>query len=129
MDFPEELRYTREHEWALVEGNTVTVGITDYAQDSLGDIVYLELPEEGTEVESHEPFGVIESVKAVSDLYAPVTGRVIEVNKDLVDQPEIINEDPYGEGWMIKIEMDDPSELDELLTAEEYRRFIEEEKV
>ncbi len=129
MEFPEELRYTREHEWALVEGNTVTVGITDYAQDSLGDIVYLELPEEGTEVESHEPFGVIESVKAVSDLYAPVTGRVIEVNKDLVDQPEIINEDPYGEGWMIKIEMDDPSELDELLTAEEYRRFIEEEKV
>lgn len=129
MEIPEELKYTKEHEWALVEGNIVTVGITDYAQDSLGDIVYLELPEEGAEVESHEPFGVIESVKAVSDLYAPVTGRVIEVNKDLLDQPEVINEDPYGEGWMIKIEMDDPSELDELLTAEEYRQFIEEEKV
>ncbi len=129
MEFPEELRYTKEHEWALVEGNVVTVGITDYAQDSLGDIVYLELPEEGTEVESHEPFGVIESVKAVSDLYAPVSGRVVEVNRDLIDQPEIINEDPYGEGWMIKIEFDDPSEIEELLTAEEYRQFIEEEKV
>lgn len=129
MEFPEELRYTKEHEWALIEGNVATVGITDYAQDALGDIVYLELPEEGTEVESHEPFGVIESVKAVSDLYAPVSGRVIEVNKDLMDQPEIINEDPYGEGWMIKIEFDDPSELEELMTAEEYQQFIEEEKV
>lgn len=128
MEFPKELKYTREHEWVLLEGNIATIGITDFAQDSLGDIVFLELPEEGREIESGEAFGVVESVKAVSDIYAPVSGRIIEVNKDLVDQPEIINEDPYGEGWMIKVEVNDSSELEELLTSEEYEDFIKEEK-
>ncbi len=128
MDFPEELRYTREHEWVLVEDDTALVGITDYAQDALGDVVFLELPEEGMDLKQGDIFGVVESVKAVSDIYAPVSGKVVEVNKDLVDQPEIINEDPYGEAWMIRLEIEDPSELDELLTAEEYEKFLEEEK-
>lgn len=128
MEFPKELKYTREHEWVLLEGKVATIGITDFAQDSLGDIVFLELPEEGVAIESGETFGVVESVKAVSDIYAPISGRIVEVNKDLVDQPEIINEDPYGEGWMIKVEFNDSSELEEFLTSEEYESFIEEEK-
>src|SRR3990172_2576147 len=105
MEFPKDIKYTKEHEWARTEGNIITVGITDYAQDSLGDVVYLELPAEGTTVTKDETFGVIESVKAVSDLYSPITGTVIEVNDALVDNPEVINDDPYGDAWILKVEM------------------------
>ncbi|MBI5286163.1 MAG: glycine cleavage system protein GcvH, partial [Deltaproteobacteria bacterium] len=125
MEFPRELKYSKEHEWARVEGNIVTIGITDYAQDSLGDVVYLELPSEGTLVTKDEPFGVVESVKAVSDLFSPVTGKVIEVNDALVDNPEVINEDPYGDAWMVKVEVDNLTEVKDLLTANEYREYVE----
>jgi glycine cleavage system H protein len=128
MEFPKDLKYTKEHEWVKVEGNIATVGITDYAQDSLGDVVYVELPQEGATVTKHEPFGVVESVKAVSDLYAPLSGSVTEVNDAIVDSPEAINEDPYGDAWMIKVEISSASELGDLLTADEYQKFIEEEK-
>lgn len=128
MEFPKDLKYTKEHEWVKVEGNIATVGITDYAQDSLGDVVYVELPPEGAAVTKHEPFGVVESVKAVSDLYSPLTGSVAEVNDAIVDSPEAINEDPYGDAWMIKIEISSASELTDLLSAEDYQKFIEEEK-
>lgn len=128
MEFPKDIKYTKEHEWARTEGNIITVGITDYAQDSLGDVVYLELPAEGTTVTKDETFGVIESVKAVSDLYSPITGTVIEVNDALVDNPEVINDDPYGDAWILKVEMNAPSELAELLTADEYKKYVEEEK-
>lgn len=128
MEFPKDLKYTKEHEWVKVEGNVATVGITDYAQDSLGDVVYVELPQEGGSVTKSEPFGVVESVKAVSDLYAPLSGNVAEVNDAIVDSPEAINEDPYGDAWMIKIEIGSPDELSDLLSADEYQKFIEEEK-
>ncbi|OGP12954.1 MAG: glycine cleavage system protein H [Deltaproteobacteria bacterium GWA2_54_12] len=128
MEFPKDLKYTKEHEWVKVEGNIATVGITDYAQDSLGDVVYVELPQEGASVTKHEPFGVVESVKAVSDLYAPLSGSVTEVNDAIVDSPEAINEDPYGDAWMIKVEISSASELSDLLNADEYQKFIEEEK-
>jgi len=128
MEFPKDLKYTKEHEWVRKEGDTVTVGITDYAQDSLGDIVYIELPQEGGSVTKDEPFGVVESVKAVSDLYSPVTGTVVEVNDAIGDSPEVINEDPYGDAWIIKVSPASPEELEELLTAEEYQKYTEEEK-
>jgi len=128
MEFPKELRYSREHEWVAVEENVATIGITDYAQDQLGDIVYVELPEVGTQVTKDEAFGVVESVKAVSDIYAPVSGTVTEVNVGLPDSPETINEDPYGDAWMIRVEMSDPDELEDLMKATEYKKFVEEEK-
>ncbi|GIW43861.1 MAG: glycine cleavage system protein GcvH [Candidatus Binatia bacterium] len=128
MEFPEDLRYSKEHEWVLVEGNVATVGITDYAQEQLGEIVYVELPEVGEKVSKEDAFGVVESVKTVSDVYAPVSGSVIEVNDDLPDNPEMLNDDPYGDGWMIKIEMSDPEELEDLMTAEEYERYVAELK-
>ncbi|MEK6790100.1 MAG: glycine cleavage system protein GcvH [Deltaproteobacteria bacterium] len=128
MDFPKDLKYTKEHEWVKVEGNVATVGITDYAQDSLGDVVYVELPQEGATVTKHEAFGVVESVKAVSDLYSPVSGSVSEVNDAIIDSPEAINEDPYGDAWMIKVDVSNKSELSDLLSAEDYQKFIEEEK-
>ena len=128
MDFPEDLNYTREHEWTRQENGSLVVGITDYAQESLGEIVYVELPEEGAQISQSEAFGVIESTKAVSDLYAPVSGTVVEINDTVLDNPELINEDPYEDGWMIRIEVSHPEELKKLLTAEEYAAFIEEEK-
>ena len=128
MNFPEELKYTREHEWARVKGSRVVVGITEFAQDQLGDIVYVELPSVGDEVKKGEAFGVVESTKAVSDLFSPVTGKVVEVNDPLVDAPETINDDPYEEGWMIQVEPSDPNELGELLTAKAYAKFVEEEQ-
>lgn len=128
MEFPKDLKYTKEHEWVKVEGNIATVGITDYAQDSLGDVVYVELPQEGASVTKNEPFGVVESVKAVSDLYSPISGSVVEVNDAIIDSPEAINEEPYGDAWMIKVEIGSDSDLEDLLTAEEYQKFIEEEK-
>jgi len=128
MEFPKELRYSREHEWVAVEENIATVGITDYAQEELGDVVYVELPEVGAQVTKDEAFGVVESVKAVSDIYAPVSGTVTEVNVGLPDSPETINEDPYGDAWMIRVEMSDPDELEDLMKATEYKKFVEEEK-
>lgn len=128
MEFPEDLRYSKEHEWVLVEGNVATIGITDFAQDKMGEITYVELPAVGDKVSKDDAFGVIESVKTVSDVYAPVSGTVIEVNDDLPDNPELLNEDPYGDGWMIKVEMSDPEELEDLLTAAEYEQLVAEEK-
>lgn len=128
MEFPKDLKYTKEHEWVKVEGNIATVGITDYAQDSLGDVVYVELPPEGGTVTKNEPFGVVESVKAVSDLYSPISGSVHEVNDAIIDSPEAINEDPYGDAWMIKVEIGNPGDLSDLMSPDEYQKFIEEEK-
>jgi len=126
MDFPEDLKYSKEHEWARVESDVVVVGITDYAQDNLGEVVYVELPEEGGQVSRSEAFGIVESTKAVSDLYAPVSGTVVEINDTLLDSPELINEDPYEDGWMIRIEISDSSELGLLMDSAAYRSFIEE---
>ncbi len=128
MDFPEDLRYTREHEWARKKGTRVAVGITDFAQDQLGDVVYVELPDVGDAVKKGESFGVVESTKAVSELFAPVSGKVVEVNDPLSDAPETINEDPYEEGWMIRVEMSDAKELGALLDAAAYKKFVEEEE-
>ena len=126
MNIPEELKYAKEHEWAKVEDNQVTIGITDFAQSQLGEVVYIELPAKRTHVQKNKPFGIIESVKAVSDLYSPVSGEVTEVNSGLEESPEIVNDDPYGEGWMIKIMPSDKSELDTLLSAKEYEEFLKE---
>jgi glycine cleavage system H protein len=123
-DIPRDLRYSEEDEWTRLEGNRVTIGITDYAQRQLGDIVFVELPEVGKILEAGEPFGVIESVKAVSDLYAPVAGEVMEVNEVLADHPESVNEDCYGDGWMVAIEVEDPSALSSLLSADEYTKHV-----
>ncbi|RIL05647.1 MAG: glycine cleavage system protein GcvH [Proteobacteria bacterium] len=125
-EIPNDLRYTREDEWCRVEGSRVVVGVTDYAQQQLGDIVFVELPAVGSTVERGEPFGVIESVKAVSDLYAPISGEVVEVNGDLADHPEHVNEDCYTDGWMITIEPSDPDEVGTLLDAKTYRTHVEE---
>ena len=127
MKFPKKLRYTREHEWVLIEGNQATVGITDFAQHELGEVVYVELPKVGDSVTKDEPFGVVESVKAASDVYAPVSGEVSESNDDLVSSPELINDDPYGDAWLIRVEMSDPSEVEHLMTAQDYKDYVEEE--
>ena len=122
--YPQSLKYTKEHEWARVSGNTATVGITAFAKDQLGDVVYLELPEVGARVKKGEPFGVVESTKAVSELFAPVSGKVTKVNKALVDAPESINDDPHEKGWMIELEMSFPSEAGELLDAKQYEELV-----
>lgn len=122
MNHPDDLRYARTHEWVRAEGDTATIGITDFAQNELGDVVYLELPEVGRTLQQNDVFGTVESVKAVSDLYAPVSGEVIEVNDELPDSPEEINQDPYVRGWMIIVKMDDPTELNELLSATQYEQ-------
>jgi len=127
MNIPDDLRYTKEHEWCRLKGNRAAVGITDHAQDQLGDIVYVELPEVGDAVKKGESFGVVESTKAVSELFAPVSGKVVEVNDPLTDSPEAINEDPYEEGWMIQVEMADPGEAESLMDAAAYRKHVEEE--
>jgi glycine cleavage system H protein len=127
MNTPKELRYSEEHEWVRVEGDKVRIGITDFAQSELGDIVFVELPEVGTEVTANEPFGSVESVKTVSELYAPVSGKVVEVNEALNDNPEFVNESPYEKAWMIIVEPSDLSEVDNLLTAEQYEAMINEE--
>jgi glycine cleavage system H protein len=127
MEYPSGLKYSREHEWVKVEGNIALIGISDFAQDELGDVVYVELPDVGTELEANNTFGVVESVKAVSDLYSPITGTVTEVNERLNDEPELVNSEPYDEAWMLRIEMSDASEVDGLLGADEYKSFVEEE--
>ncbi|EMT45260.1 MULTISPECIES: glycine cleavage system protein GcvH [Anoxybacillus] len=127
MNVPKELRYSQEHEWARVEGNTVRIGITDFAQSELGDIVFVELPEVGAQLTANEPFGSVESVKTVSELYAPISGKVVAVNEELNDNPEYVNESPYDKAWMIVIEPSDMSEVDNLLTAEQYEQMINQE--
>lgn len=124
--YPKELRYSKEHEWARVEGRRVRVGITKFAADRLSDVVYVELPQAGAEVHFMQPFGVVESVKAVSDLYAPVSGTVVEANRALVEKPEVINTDPYGEAWMILVEPRDLRELDQLMDAAAYAAMVGE---
>ncbi len=125
MNIPDELRYSSDHEWVALDGDTVTVGITDYAQDSLGDVVFVELPEVGRAVATNETFTEVESTKSVSDIYAPVQGTISAANTVLEDQPELLNSDPYGEGWICRIEMSDPSEFDGLLDAAAYRELTE----
>ena len=124
MEFPGGLHYTKEHEWIRVEGQQAYVGITDYAQQELGDVVYVELPAVNSTVRHMEPFGVVESVKAVSDLFSPVTGSVQQVNEELFSHPELVNSDPYGQGWMIVVELGDPSEVDTLMTVEQYEAYL-----
>ena len=127
-NIPDDLHYSKDHEWVRVEGNTAVVGITDYAQDSLGDVVYVELPKPGDEFSANEPFGSVESVKAVSEVFSPVSGEITGINEALADAPEKVNQDPYGEGWMIRVEMSKPGEVDSLLTAAEYEDFTKAEK-
>lgn len=127
MNFPEDLKYSKEHEWVRVNGNVATIGVSDYAQDQLGEIVFVELPDEGEEFEKDDAFGVVESVKSVNDVYAPLSGRIIEVNDPVVDSPEIVNEDPYGEGWLVKIELSNLKEMGELMSAKDYEAYIKEE--
>jgi glycine cleavage system H protein len=124
---PEDLHYSKDHEWVRVEGDTAVVGITDHAQEQLGDVVYVELPKAGEEFAAHESFGSVESVKAVSEIFTPVSGKVSEVNGSLNDEPEKVNHDPYGDGWMLKIKMSNPGEVDSLLTAAEYEDFTKAE--
>lgn len=126
MNIPAELRYTKEHEWIRLEGKTATIGITEYAQGELGDIVFVELPKVGDQVAQMQAFGTIEAVKAVSELYAPVTGKVVEINGALEDDPMIINRDPYGDGWMIKVEVADAGQVSALLDGSNYKRLLEE---
>ncbi|MCP3912101.1 MAG: glycine cleavage system protein GcvH [Actinomycetia bacterium] len=125
MEIPEELRYSPEHEWVRLEGGSVRIGITDYAQDALGDVVYVDLPEVGTKVAANDTFGEVESTKSVSDLYAPVSGTVTSVNEDLADTPERLNEEPYGDGWLVVVELSDPAQYDDLLDAAAYRNLID----
>lgn len=126
--FPDDCHYTKDHEWIRVKGQTGTVGITDHAQESLGDVVYAELPKVSDTFEAHEAFGSVESVKAVSELFIPVSGEIVEVNEVLSDSPELINKDPYNKGWMIKIKLAKPGEVDALLTAAEYEDYVAAEK-
>ncbi len=128
MELPEDLLFTKDHEWIRVEDNVATLGITEYAQESMGDVVYLELPNEGARVTKGESFGVVESVKAVSDLFSPLSGSVVEANSHLTDTPEVVNDDPYGAAWMVKIKLDSGDDLEGLFTPEEYQRYLDEEK-
>lgn len=124
MNFPADLKYTKEHEWLKLEGNVVTLGVTDHAQSELGDVVFVDIDEDLEEVTSEEDFGTIEAVKTVADIYSPVDGTVKEINTSINDNPEIVNKDPYGDGWMIKIELSDTSQLDDLMDADAYRDFV-----
>ena len=128
MEIPQGLKYSKEHEWVATEDSVATIGISDHAQDQLGEIVYIELPAVGDKISKDDPFGVVESVKAVSDIYAPVTGTVIEINEDLPESPETVNEDPYGDGWLIKVKITDMSDLEDLMDAEEYAELLAREK-
>ena len=125
--YPDDVRYHEEHDWARVDGDVATLGITWYAQDALGEIVHFEAPEEGSSVARDESYGEVESVKAVSDLISPVSGEVVHVNARVVDEPEKVNDDPYGDGWLVKVRLSDASELDELMDADAYRKLLEDE--
>ena len=124
MNIPQSLKYTKEHEWVREDGDTVTVGITDHAQGELGDIIFVEFPEIGQKIQRDEPIGTIEAVKTVADLFAPISGTVIEINETLDDSPESVNNDPYGDGWMVKISVSEPGELDNLMSADQYQEMI-----
>ena len=124
MNVPQSLKYTKEHEWVREDGDTVTVGITDHAQGELGDIIFVEFPEIGQEIERDEPFGTIEAVKTVADLFAPISGTVTEINEKLDDNPESVNQDPYGDGWMVKVSVSEVDELDNLMSSDQYREMI-----
>ena len=124
MQFPENLKYTKEHEWILIERNQATVGITEFAQSELGDIIYVEMLQSGMKINKDAVFGTVEAVKTVSDLFMPVSGKILETNKLLDQTPELVNEDPYGQAWMIKLEIEDPTQLEDLLTQEEYRKLV-----
>jgi len=126
-NIPDDLHYSKDHEWVRVDGNVAIVGITDYAQDSLGDVVYVELPKAGDEFAANEPFGSVESVKAVSEVFSPVSGEIVGTNEALADAPEKVNTDPYGDGWMIRVQMSNAGEVDSLLTAAEYEDFTKAE--
>jgi len=128
MDFPEELRYTKQHEWIRLEGGTATVGVTDYAQEKLGDVVFVEMPETGMSIQKGDAFGVVESVKAASDVYCPVGGEVIEINHALEEHPEYVNQSPYGDGWIIRVKVTDSSAMNDLMDAEQYQAFVEQEE-
>lgn len=121
---PEELKYSKDHEWVKIDGKVATIGITHHAQDQLGDIVFVELPQIGKEYKAHDEFGVVESVKSVSSLYCPISGKVIAINDELAKHAQLVNEDPYGKAWMIKVEFTDPNELDKLLSAEDYKKMV-----
>lgn len=125
MNLPADLKYTKEHEWTKIEGNIVTIGVTEFAQSELGDIAWLEMPEIGDETRIGETFGTIEAVKTVEDLYAPISGKIVEINSELLDSPELVNDDPYGKGWIVKIELSDESEIAKLLSADDYAGLIE----
>ncbi|SEL51466.1 glycine cleavage system protein GcvH [Haloferax larsenii] len=125
FEIPDDRKYLESHEWTTTDGDTVKIGISDFAQDELGDVVFVELPDEGDEITAGDEFGVVESIKAVSDLYAPVSGTVVAVNEDLFDAPELVNEDPYGDGWMLELEPSASDEFDDLLSPEEYREQTE----
>ncbi|MFD2639794.1 glycine cleavage system protein GcvH [Piscibacillus salipiscarius] len=127
MSLPKEYRYSKEHEWVKVEGDKVRIGITEFAQDELGDIVFVELPEVGDELELDEPFGSVESVKTVSELYAPVSGKIVEINEELEDSPELVNESPFEKAWMVVVELSDDSQLDDLMDADEYQEMTDSE--
>ncbi|HEY3216636.1 MAG TPA: glycine cleavage system protein GcvH [Candidatus Eisenbacteria bacterium] len=127
MDFPNDVRYTSEHEWARLEGDLVTVGITSYATDQLGDVVFVELPEVGRKLEAAKPFGVVEAVKTVSDLFTPVAGEVVEVNRALADDPGRVNQSPFGDGWMIRIRPTSADDLERLMSREDYAKLVEEQ--
>jgi glycine cleavage system H protein len=127
MATPEDNRYAKSHEYVHLEGDVATIGITDYAQKELGDVVFVELPQVGSQLEAADELGSIESVKAVSELFAPVSGEVVEVNEALADNPALVNTDPFGDGWMIRVKVSDPTEVDELMTAEEYDEYVEKE--
>jgi glycine cleavage system H protein len=126
-EYPDGLRYTKEHEWARIEGKVATIGITRFAVEQLGDITQVDLPKEGESIKKDDVFGTVESVKAVSDLFAPCTGKVVKVNSPLADSPEYVNEEPYDEGWMVQVELDSPGELDSLMSAAEYQAFLKEQ--
>jgi glycine cleavage system H protein len=125
---PKNLKYHREHDWARVDGDTAVFGLTSFAQESLGDIVYIELPEVGSDVTAGAPYAEVESVKAVSDVYAPLSGSIVEINEEVVDAPELINESPFEDGWLIKVKLSDPAEQDDLMSAEEYEQLLSEEE-
>ena len=124
--YPNDVRYTNEHEWARLEDGVITVGITSYATEQLGDVVFVELPNVGQALEASKPFGVVEAVKTVSDLYAPVSGEVVEINASLTDNPALVNQSPYGEGWMLKLKPANPDEVKRLMSSDDYQRFLEE---
>ena len=128
MEFPNDLKYTKEHEWTRADNGIAVIGITDFAQDELGDVVFVELPDAGKQLKGNETLGVVESVKTVSDIYSPVSGEVVEVNSALENEPELVNKSPYTDGWMVKIKMSDPADMDKLLSSEDYERFVKESK-